>query len=67
VINDIRKVNEVAAIHCATGNPIQVIVAKTELGRSIIGVVDGLPSKGIEGSEDKEARRKLLRDLGYKR
>jgi adenosine/AMP kinase len=67
IINDIKKVNEVAAIYCATGNPVQIIVAKAEIGRSIVGVVDGLPSRGVENDEDKEARRKLLRDLGYKK
>ena len=66
VANSIKAVNEVARIYCATANPVQVIVATTDQGRSVIGVVDGSASKGIEGKEDKEARKKLLRDIGYK-
>lgn len=67
VINDIKNVNEVVKIYCATGNPIQIIVAKAEKGRAIMGVMDGFSSRGIENAEDKETRKKLLRDLGYKR
>jgi uncharacterized protein len=67
VINNVRNVSEVAAIYCATSNPLQVIVAKAGDGRSVIGIVDGLSSRAIESEGDKQNRSKLLRDLGYKR
>ncbi|HUB92381.1 MAG TPA: adenosine-specific kinase [Candidatus Saccharimonadales bacterium] len=63
----IREVSEVTTIYCATGNPLQVIVARAERGRSVLGVVDGMASRGIEAAEDKATRSKLLRDLGYKK
>ncbi|MEM3781735.1 MAG: adenosine-specific kinase [Candidatus Micrarchaeaceae archaeon] len=66
VLNSIKHVSEVTRVYCATANPVAVIVAKTELGKGIIGVVDGAASKGIESEEDRKARKKLLRDLGYK-
>ncbi|MEM3181373.1 MAG: adenosine-specific kinase [Candidatus Micrarchaeaceae archaeon] len=66
VLNSIKQVSEVTRIYCATSNPVTVIIAKTEQGRSVIGVVDGAASKGIENDEDKKKRKKLLRDLGYK-
>ncbi len=67
VINNVRNVSEIAAIYCATSNPLQVIVAKVGGGRSVIGIVDGLSSRAIESEGDKQDRFKLLRDLGYKR
>ena len=67
VINNVSNVSEVAAIYCATSNPVQVIVAKVEDGRSVIGIVDGLSSRAIESEDDKQSRSKLLRDLGYKK
>ena len=67
VINNVRNVREVAAIYCATSNPVQVIVANVEAGRSVIGIIDGLPSRAIESEGDKQNRYKLLRDLGYKK
>jgi uncharacterized protein len=67
VINNVRNVSEVATIYCATSNPVQVIVAKAETGRSVIGIVDGLSSRAIESEDDKQNRSKLLRDLGYKK
>lgn len=66
VANAVKGVNEVAQIYCATANTIQVIVAKTRQGRSVLGVVDGEASKGVEKEEDKRERKKLLRDIGYK-
>ncbi|MGC9037720.1 MAG: adenosine-specific kinase [Candidatus Micrarchaeia archaeon] len=66
VINALKNVNEVARIYCATANPVEVIVAKTDQGRAILGVVDGSASKGIEKEEDKAQRRKFVRDIGYK-
>jgi uncharacterized protein len=67
VINNVRNVSEVAAIYCATSNPVRVIVAKVEDGRSIIGIVDGASPRAIESEDDKQNRSKLLRDLGYKK
>ena len=63
----IKSVPEVCRIFCATANPVQVIVAETDLGRGVMGVVDGFMPKGIEKEEHKAARRKFLRDIGYKR
>ena len=67
VIANVRKVSEVAAIYCATSNHVQVIVAKIENGRSVIGVIDGLSSRAIESKDDRQSRSRLLRDLGYKK
>lgn len=67
ISNSIKGVNEVTRVFCATANPVQVIVAKTGQGRAVIGVVDGYASKGIEGEEDRNKRKKFLRDIGYKR
>jgi adenosine/AMP kinase len=67
VINNVRNVSEVAVIYCATSNPVRVIVAKVEDGRSVIGIVDGASPRAIESEDDKQNRSKLLRDLGYKK
>lgn len=66
VLNTVKHVPEVARIFCATANPTQVIVAQTEQGRGIMGVVDGFASKGIEGDEDIAWRKGFLRQIGYK-
>jgi len=66
VLNAIKQVPEVCSIFCATANPIEVIVAETEQGRGILGVVDGLRSKGIEGPKDIAERKEFLRKIGYK-
>lgn len=66
VLNAIKSVPEVARIYCATANPVQVIVAQTEQGRGILGVVDGASPKGIEGPEDITWRKEFLRKIGYK-
>jgi len=63
----IKAVPEVCRIFCATANPLQVIVAETDQGRGVMGVVDGSIPLGIEGEEHKKARHKFLRDIGYKR
>lgn len=67
VMNRVKHVDEVATVFCATGNPIQVIVAETEQGRGLLGVIDGLKSKGVETDEDKKKRHEFLRKIGYKR
>jgi len=66
VLDKVKKAAEVCTIHAATANPIEVIIAETELGRGIIGVVDGFKSKGVENEEDITARREFLRKIGYK-
>jgi adenosine/AMP kinase len=66
VLNAVKMVPEVCRIFCATANPTEVIVAETEQGRAILGVVDGFPPKGVEGEEDVLWRKGLLRQIGYK-
>ena len=66
VLNAIKNVPEVCRIFCATANPVEVIIAETELGRGILGVIDGYSSKGIETEQDINARKNLLRQIGYK-
>ena len=66
VLNAIQNVPEVCRIFCATANPTQVLIAETEQGRGILGVVDGFSSKGVETEEDIAARKQLLRTFGYK-
>jgi uncharacterized protein len=66
ILNTIKNVPEVCRIYCATANPTEVIVAETQQGRSILGVVDGAPPKGIEREEDIKTRKQFLRTIGYK-
>ncbi len=66
VLSAVRQVPEVCGIFCATANPVEVLIAETELGRAIIGVVDGFVPLGVENAEDQNARRQLLRQIGYK-
>lgn len=66
VLDSIGDVPEVCTIHAATANPLEVIVAETDQGRGIVGVVDGLKSQGVETEEDVKDRRKFLRKIGYK-
>jgi uncharacterized protein len=66
VLGQIKSVSEVCQIYCATANPVQVIVAETAAGRGILGVVDGGSPLGVESEADVEARKRLLRELGYK-
>jgi adenosine/AMP kinase len=66
VLPAIRNLNEVCRIFCATANPVQVLVAKTNLGRGILGVVDGHSPQGVEDSEDIMKRKEFLRNIGYK-
>jgi adenosine/AMP kinase len=67
ILPRIREIPEVCSIFCATANPVEVIVAETEQGRGILGVVDGSPPKGVESQADVEWRHGLLRKIGYKR
>lgn len=66
VLNAVKRVPEVCRIFCATANPVEVIVAETEQGRGILGVVDGVKTKGVETEEDVAERKNLLRTIGYK-
>jgi len=67
VLNRVKMVQEVCRIFAATANPLQVVVAETEQGRGILGVIDGGKSLGIETETDIEKRRQFLREIGYKR
>jgi adenosine/AMP kinase len=67
VLGRIKDVPEVCSIFCATANPVEVIVAETEQGRGVLGVIDGFPPKGVEKDEDLRWRHDLLRKIGYKR
>ncbi|MGI9534165.1 MAG: adenosine-specific kinase [Thermodesulfobacteriota bacterium] len=66
ILNTVKTVPEVCTVFCATANPVEVIVAESELGRGILGVIDGYISKGIETDKDIEDRKQLLRNIGYK-
>ncbi len=66
VLGAVKNVPEVCSIFCATANPVDVVIAETEQGRGILGVVDGFTSKGIETEEDVATRKDFLRRIGYK-
>lgn len=66
VLNTLKAVPEVCRIFCATANPTEVIVAETDLGRGILGVIDGFKPAGVEGDEDIAWRKGFLRQIGYK-
>lgn len=67
VLNAVKSVPEVCQIFCATANPVEVIIAETESGRGIMGVIDGAVPKGLEGEEGLKWRHDLLRKFGYKK
>ena len=66
VLNAIKQVPEVCHIYCATANPLSVVVAATESGRGILGVIDGSTPLGVETDRDVADRKKLLRSIRYK-
>ncbi len=66
VLQAIKECPEVCSIFCATANPVEVIIAETEQGKGILGVIDGFPSKGIEKEKDVAERKEFLRKIGYK-
>jgi len=66
VLDKIKQVPEVCTIHAATANPLEVIVAETEQGRGLMGVIDGFKTKGIETEKDVAERKEFLRKIGYK-
>jgi len=67
ILNRVKDVPEVCSIFCATANPVEVIVAESEQGRGVLGVIDGFSPKGLETEQDIEARQAFLRKIGYKR
>ena len=67
VLHALRTVAEIVTLYAATANPLQVVVAKSEQGRGVMGVIDGFSPKGVESEQDKEERMQLLRRFGYKR
>ncbi|MFW6082833.1 MAG: adenosine-specific kinase [Chloroflexota bacterium] len=66
VLNAVKSVPEVCGIYCATANPVEVVLAETDQGRGILGVVDGIKTMGVETEKDVEERKQLLRTIGYK-
>jgi adenosine/AMP kinase len=66
VLNNIKMVPEVCRIFCATANPVEVVIAETDQGRGILGVIDGGKSQGVEEDADIAWRKELLRKIGYK-
>ena len=66
VLNQVKAVPEVCTIFCATANAVEILIAVTETGRGVIGVIDGQPPAGTETADDEASRKELLRVLGYK-
>jgi hypothetical protein len=66
VLNAVKAVPEVCRIYCATANPLEIVVAETEQGRGVLGVIDGSPPHGVETDEDVAERKAMLRSFGYK-
>jgi adenosine/AMP kinase len=66
ILNAIKNIPEVCNIFCATANPVEVVVAETVQGRGILGVIDGVKTKGIETAADIKTRKEFLRMIGYK-
>jgi hypothetical protein len=66
VLNAVKQCQEVCTIYCASANPIEVVVAVTGQGRGVMGVVDGVPPKGVETAADAADRKAFLRKIGYK-
>jgi len=67
LLNAVKQCPEVAHVFCATANPLQALVAHTEQGRGVVGVIDGAPPRGVEDAAAREQRRAFLRTIGYKR
>jgi uncharacterized protein len=66
ILPRLKEVPEVASIYCATANPLEVLIIETELGRGVIGIVDGSRPKGIEKDSETNERKQFLRNIGYK-
>jgi uncharacterized protein len=67
VLNAVKACSEVCQIFCATANPLELVVAETDQGRGVLGVIDGFSPKGVETDSDVKARKEFLRKIGYKR
>ena len=67
LLNVVQNIPEVCSIFCATANPVEVVVAKSDQGRGVMGVIDGSAPKGVETPADVTARKEFLRKIGYKR
>ncbi len=67
ILNAVKACPEVCRVFCATANPLEVIVASTDQGWGVVGVIDGFPPRGVEGEDERAARREFLRTIGYKR
>jgi len=65
-LNSIKNCPEICTIFCATANHTEVIIAQTDLGRGVLGVIDGSPPKGVETDKDIQDRKEFLRKIGYK-
>ena len=66
ILPAIKASQEVCTVFCATANPVEVVVAETEQGRGVMGVIDGFPPKGVEDESDQAKRKDFLRTIGYK-
>ena len=66
VLNAIKQCPEICSLYCATANPVEVIMAETDQGRGILGVIDGFKPKGVESAQDVTKRKEFLRKIGYK-
>lgn len=66
ILNSIKNCPEICTIFCATANQVEVIIAQTDLGRGVLGVIDGYPPKGLETDKDIQDRKEFLRKIGYK-
>lgn len=66
VLNALKMVPEVCQIFCATANPVEVVLAETGQGRGVLGVIDGIKTKGVEGEKEQAERKEFLRKIGYK-
>jgi len=67
VLNAVKLCQEVCTVFCATANPVEVVLAQSEQGRGVLGVIDGASPKGVEGDKDVAWRKEILRKFGYKR
>lgn len=66
ILNSIKNCPEICTIFCATANQVEVIIAQTDLGRGVLGVIDGYSPKGVETNKDVQERKEFLRKIGYK-
>ncbi|MBA7610722.1 hypothetical protein ES703_17934 [subsurface metagenome] len=67
ILNAIKNCPEICSIFCATANEVEVVIAQTDLGRGLLGVIDGNSPKGVETDKDVQERKEFLRMIGYKR